>query len=285
MRDVLCCLLLLHSGITYCQDSINTVNHKAKIYLIGVVHTENKYRNADSLHHILTQIKPDLILSETDTLAGYFKPDFTMVQPPKWYTTARKLNLSRKMPPEMEVLYTYKKTDSSVAILPFDITIIDRKKSVQKDNENEIKWIDALNKANKLGKIPPALKSMHENIEQYTNFYVELLPKSYRDINRKAVSDSIRELMIRENEYFPKVIDAVPELKAYKNWYTEHSAYWELRNKTMRDNILKMMEMKKAKKVVVLTGLLHKYYLTDLLTAVKDQFNIELVEYYQPYFN
>jgi len=285
MRYLLCCFISLYCGITYCQDSISIANQKAKIYLIGVVHTENKYRNADSLYDILLHIKPDLILSETDTLSGYFKPDFTMVQPPKWYTTARKLNIGRKMPPEMEVLYTYKKNDTSVAILPFDIDIINRKKSVLENNANEIKWIDDLNKVDRLGKIPAALKRLHENVEQYSNYYIELLPKSYRDINRKAVSDSIRELMIRENEYFPKVIDAVPELKEYKNWYTEHSAYWQLRNKTMRDNILKMMEMKKAKKVVVLTGLLHKYYLTDLLTEVKDQFNFELAAYYQAGLN
>lgn len=280
MRDLLCCFLLLHAGIAYCQDSMGIVNHKVKIYLIGVVHTENKYRNADSLHQILISIKPDLILSETDTLSGFFKPDFTMVQPPKWYTTARKLNLGRRMPPEMEVLYTYKKSDSSVVILPFDIAIINRKKSISEDNENEIKWLDDLNKANKLGKIPPALKPLHDYVDQYTNYYVELLPKSYRDINRKAVSDSIRELMIKENEYFSKVIEAVPELNKYKKWYTDHSAYWQLRNKTMRNNIVKMTEMKKAKKVVVLTGLLHKYYLIDLLKELEDQFNFELVEYY-----
>jgi hypothetical protein len=285
MRHLLCCLISLHCGITYCQNSISIVNQKAKIYLIGIVHTENKYRNADSLYNILLHIKPDVILSETDTLSGYFKPDFTMVQPPKWYTTARKLNMGKKMPPEMEVLYTYKKSDSSVIILPFDIDIINRKKTVLNANANEVKWIDALNKANKLGQIPTDLKRLHENLEQYTNYLIEQLPKSYRDINRKAVSDSMRQLLLLENEYYPKVIDAVPELKKYKNWYAEHAAYWQLRNKTMCNNILQILQTVKAKKMVVFTGLLHKYYLTDLLTAANNNFNFELVEYYHPDLN
>jgi hypothetical protein len=58
------------------------------IYIIGVIHSENQFRNIDSLLKILKDIKPDLILSETDSLSGYFKSDYTLVEPPKWYKMA-----------------------------------------------------------------------------------------------------------------------------------------------------------------------------------------------------
>jgi hypothetical protein len=254
---------------------------RAKIYIIGVVHTENSFRNTDSLLTILKAIRPDLILSETDTLSGYFKSDYTLVEPPKWYKIARKLNAARKMPPEMDLLYRYKETDTAALVYPFDMPIPNRRKYVAVEREHEMKWVAALNQAAEKGLIPDSLSPFHQQFITYNNWFFEIGQSSYAVMNRTVTTDSIRGMVKIENDYFPRLLHSVQSLSAFKTWYAESNQFWVLRNETMSKNIIRFIEMTKPQKVVVLTGLLHKYYLTDLLNAGNKANQYELVEYFE----
>jgi hypothetical protein len=48
----------------------------------------------------------------------------------------------------------------------------------------------------------------------------------------------------------------------------------------MAKKIIRFTETTKAKRVVVLTGILHKYYLTDLLNSYNNEQKFELIEQY-----
>lgn len=281
MKNIMlvCIFVLVHSFV-FGQHVKNVDLVKTKIYILGVVHTENKFRNSDSLLNILKDIKPDLILSENDTLSGYFKSDYTLVQPPKWYKVARKLNVGRKMPPEMDLLYKYQEINNSVLIYPFDITIVNRNKYVASQKEKENLWVSDLNFASSSNKIPYSILPAHRDYIRYSNWLFEIGQGDYRMINRTIVIDSIRNMMKLEMEYFPKLIKSVQGLSDYNSWYAENINYWVLRNEVMSKNIIKFIEMTNAKKVVVLTGILHKYYLTDLLNSYSTQTKFEIVEYF-----
>lgn len=256
-------------------------SQKTKIYIIGVVHSENKFRNTDSLLNVLKDIKPDLILSETDTLSGYFKSDYTLVEPPKWYKMARKIRAGRKMPPEMDLLYRYKEIDSSSLIFPFDMPIQNRKKYVAVQNEDELKWVSALNHASSNGLIPDTILPSHKDFISFNNWFFEIGHSSYFIMNRNVTTDSIRAMMKFEYEYFPVLLDKVQILSGYKQWYNQNRNDWFGRNDIMTKNILKYIERFKPKAVVVFTGLLHKYILTDLLNSYNKEQKYELVEYFE----
>ncbi len=277
---LICTFTFVHPFI-YGQHVENVDFRKTQIYTIGVVHTENKFRNSDSLLNILNSIKPDLILAENDTLSGYFKSDYTLVQPPKWYKVARKLNVGKKMPPEMDLLYKYQEINNSVLIYPFDITIVNRNKYVASQKEKENQWVSALNFASSSNKIPDSILPAHRDYIRYNNWLFEIGQGDYRMMNRTIVTDSIRNMMKLEMEYFPKLIKSVQSLSDYNSWYTENINYWVLRNEVMSKNIIKFIEMTKAKKVVVLTGILHKYYLLDLINAHNNESKYQIVEHFE----
>lgn len=254
---------------------------KTKIYIFGVVHSENKFRNTDSLLNVLKDIKPDLILSETDTLSGYFKSDYTLVEPPKWYKMARKIRVGRKMPPEIEVLYKYREINNSVLIYPFDMLINDRKKFEANQKENENKWVISLNYASSNNMIPVSILKSHKEFITFNNWFFEICQSSYFFMNRIVATDSIRRMMKLESDYFPVLIDSVQILNGYKQWYNQNKNDWFERNDIMTKNILSYIERFKPKKVVVFTGLLHKYFLIDLLNSNNKEQNLELVEYFE----
>lgn len=278
---ILACTLIFVRTFVFGQNIKKTDSEKTKIYIISVVHYENQFRNTDSLFNILKNIKPDLILSETDTLSGYFKYDYTLVEPPKWYKIARKLKTGRKMPPEMDILYTYLNYDSTIKIFPFDIPILNRKDDVRLNNSKENEWVAIVNKAYSEKKIPPDLLPLFDLYLRYNHYYVSMLSKSYREINKNVVSDSIRSFMSLEKELNPKLIEILPELDILKDWQIQNSAKWVQRNEVMAKNIIRFTDLVKAKKVVVFTGLLHKYILTDLLNSYNSEQKYELVEYFE----
>lgn len=276
---ILLCLFSFSQSLGSGQELKNGDTGKTKIFIIGVVHDENECRNADSLFNILQDIRPDLILSESDSLDGYFKPDYTLVKPPKWYKMARKLNVVKKMPPEMEVLYTYRNYDSTIKILPFDMTL-NRKKSALFDKKEE-EWDAIVNKAHKEKKIAAGLLPLFKLHINNMNYLTSQFEKSYREINKNVVSDSIRYLMVVERELNFKLIEDLPELVRFKDWQSKKVEDWLNRNSIMTKNILRFSELTKARKVVVLTGLLHKYILKDLLSSSNTDGKYELVEYFE----
>lgn len=278
---ILACFIYSLQSFVYGQNLNLPDSQKTKIYIIGVVHFENQFRNSDSLFKMLIDIRPDLILSETDTLSGYFKSDSTLVEPPKWYKIARKLNAGRKMPPEMEVLYRYREINNSLSIYPFDMVIRNRKQYDANQRENENKWVSSLNYASSNNMIPVWALQPHKEFINYNNWFFEISQSSYIYMNRTVITDSIRQMMKLENEYFPRVIDSVQILSGYKQWNSQNTNDWFIRNDIMTKNIIKYIERFKPKKVVVFTGLLHKYILTDLLNYYNNQQNYKLVEYFE----
>lgn len=278
---ILACIFYSLQSFVYGQNLNLADSQKTKIYIIGVVHSENQFRNADSLLNILKDIKPDIILSETDTLSGYFKSDYKLVEPPIWYKMARKLKTGRKMPPEMDLLYRYKEIDSSSLIFPFDMPIQNRRKYVAIQKEDEIKWVSALNHASANGLIPDTILPSHKEFIAFNNWFFEIGKSNYFIMNRTVTTDSIRAMMKLEYEYFPVLIDSVEILSGFKQWYNQSKNDWFVRNDIMTKNILKYIERFKPKKVVIFTGLLHKYFLTDLLYSYNKEQKFELVEYFE----
>jgi hypothetical protein len=278
---ILACIFFSLYSFGYGQNLNLPDSQKTKIYIIGVVHSENQFRNTDSLFIVLKDIKPDLILSESDTLSGYFKSDYTLVEPPKWYKMVRKINAGRKMPPEMDLLYRYKEIDSSSLIFPFDMPIQNRRKYVAVQKEDELKWVSALNHASGNGLIPDTILPSHKEFIAFNNWFFEIGQSSYFIMNRTVTTDSIRAMMKFEYEYFPVLLDKVQILSGYKIWYNQNRNDWFVRNDIMTNNILKYIERFKPKTVVVFTGLLHKYILTDLLNSYNQEQKYELIEYFE----
>ena len=60
----------------------------------------------------------------------------------------------------------------------------------------------------------------------------------------------------------------------YKLWCN----FWDLRNNSMAINIIRTSYQHKGKKIVVLTGVQHKYYIKELLEKYNDG-NYEVIDF------
>jgi len=279
MKNVLlaCTLSFIYSFV-FGQLENNQHSGKTKIYIIGVVHSENNTRNSDSLLNILNDIKPDLILYEGDSTTSFFPQQYLLSKPPWWYSVGRKLRLLRKMPPEVEVLFKYKKIDENIKVLPFDISIKNKNKYGKFHSKSEKKWYSVVNNAFSKGLIPDSLTNIHETYMRYNNWLHNTIKNGYKEINNPRVIDSARQFQIIEKGYIASLSDSFSE---FKSWYSTNNDFWFVRGKIMAENVIKTSEMTKSKKVVVFTGLLHKYYLIDLLNMYNSEQKYEVVEYFE----
>jgi hypothetical protein len=275
------CIFYSFQSIVYGQNLNMPDSQKTKIYIIGVVHSENQFRNADSLLNILKNIRPNLILDEGDSIKSFFSKQHLLSKLPWWYKFGRKLRILSPMPPETKVLFDYKKVDESILVLPFDKRISNRRRYAKNYYQSERKWVSSLNYALHSGLIPISLIDNHSAFNKFNNWFYTITQKSYQDFNQINVTDSIRAMMKLEYEYFPILIDSVQVLRGYKKWYNQNKTDWFVRNEIMAKNILSYIERFKPKNVVVFTGLLHKYILTDLLTSYNSEQNYKLVEYFE----
>ncbi len=270
---------LLLAGLQVNAQVVKT-DSVARVIIIGVIHSESKLITADSLLNILVAVNPQVVLDESDTLSGYFKKDQSLVEPPKWYKTAGKLGLAKRMPPEKQVLYMYRDVNRVVVIRPFDMAIPNRTRYVKEKEKNEYLFLDALNKAADNKEFSAFRTKVHDTcIALYSQFF-SVYEKGYYGINQPAVTANIRRMMQLEAEHFPAIIDSVNSMKGFKQFDTDNRAMWTKRNEIMSGNILSIVSQYPGKTIVVLTGLLHKYYLTDLLRPLQAQYGFRLMEYY-----
>ncbi len=166
----------------------------------------------------------------------------------------------------MDILYRYQEYHPTVIIHPFDQTIINRKKFVHNQETFEQQWTTDLNKAYDKNEIPDKLIPQHETFISYNNYLHNLHEGDYINMNRPVVTDSIRKLMQLEYEHISSLMKKVPRLKKYASQFMDQHTYWKVRNEIMSQNILDFISIHKGRKIIILTGILHKYYLEDLLS-------------------
>jgi hypothetical protein len=73
-----------------------------------------------------------------------------------------------------------------------------------------------------------------------------------------------------------EVIANTPDLRKYYDFYKDDGDFWVRRNKAMINNITAYLKEFKGKKIVVLTGAMHKYFLTAGLEPLQDKLDFEL---------
>ena len=71
------------------------------------------------------------------------------------------------------------------------------------------------------------------------------------------------------------------ERVSYAEGYNRFCDFWDLRNQTMAKNIVTVVRNNPSKKIMVLTGYFHRYYLLEQLNKAKEKENFTLKEFYE----
>ena len=250
---------------------------KKEVIVIGNVHRPMDAYNADTLYKMLERVKPDIILHEMDS--SFFTPDFSFKEPSK----ENEQNASQQ----------YKKAHPATLIRPFEYegrNEYRRKKGIKQAEEPTMDLLDSLYTAKKLTTKQAAVVTEYKRLTTLLNSFGYKRGIEFNNETTDSISKlrqyyqhyKIREVINQRKEFAKRfVITTTNEKVSYAEGYNRFCDFWDLRNQTMAKNIVTIIRNNPGKKVVVLTGYFHRYYLLEELNKAKSKANFILKEFYE----
>lgn len=268
-------LLILVFFITSFTCNAQDKKQKLDLIIIGTVHFPTKNINSDTIYKVLENLKPDVVLMESDQTN--FNSDFSFKKSydeNEWNAVLKyKSNFKNTLfrPIEFEGRNEYRKLNGIVNV---------------DDVFNKINVLDSLNI------LPEKHKKIWKRFVELAIALNDLDNGSLKEINTVSVENLVRERqfyqyqklkeIVDENDEFAKLKIETPtkETISYRELYKRYCYFEELRNRTIIENILKWKTQYPNKKIVILIGFYHKYFLVNELKWKQKQYDFELKEYY-----
>lgn len=250
---------------------------KTEIIVIGNIHQPVPNYNSDTIITILNKIKPDFLLQEIDS--SFFNSDFTFKSPPQENEGLASVKYILKNP--------------KTQMRPFDFEGRNEYRKINGFNPTEglaIKLIDSLYRKDKLTKRQAKIYKKYNDLLEPLKVAALGAPKSFNNLTNDKICEERQYYQYHKllsimknraefsNSYYTK---ANGQKISYVKGFQLASEFWDLRNKTMAKNILNIAEASRGKKIIVLTGFMHRYYIiNELKKHTKKDKNIELKEFY-----
>lgn len=248
---------------------------KSNIVLIGTVHQPIEHFNADSLYTILEKVSPDLILFEVDS--SFFTEDFKFI---KTWDSNENIAVVRYME-------THK-----VDIRPYDFTGRNEHRIAIGSRPTDSKatsLLDSLYKENVLSSTDRVSYERFQQLtnelnsyaylgaENFNNATVDSIAKLRQDQQYRVLYDIMRNYPIFAESFHLKADgDSVSYLEGFKR----AGDFWYLRTKTMANNIRHFAENFNYKRIVVLNGYYHRFYIYEQLQK-HNSGNYSIKEFYK----
>ena len=237
--------LLILSANSYAQS----VPTKTALVIVGTIHPGNKAFDHRTLYQLLEKHNPDVILyeqsEEYNRVFGLRTASFLRI----WKPGIEQLALQK-----------YTKHHPSVMVLPFDIPITKKKSYIKDLDKNTQNFYDAMNEAYK--STSDSLRYA-DYAEKYNAFYAQLNQEDLVAINQPDMVKIPGQLdSLQRTVILPLAQKYLTDTMLVKK-YEEDLAFWIERNDYMVKAIENYTKTHAGKRIVVLTGLFHKYYLLD----------------------
>lgn len=136
--------------------------------------------------------------------------------------------------------------------------------------------INHLYKENKLSLQQKSFIDDYNRSGDYIWKYVK--DSSLIKLNQKSLIDSTRKYIELYALNMYSLVDQYETTKQYASFVKEDISLWDRRNSKMAENILQYIKSLDGKRIVVLTGLYHKYALLDLLSSKQHECCFEIKE-------
>ena len=271
----------------YTENINNTTLHhldtNTTVCVLATVHLANTNYNADSIVAILNKFQPDLILTEEDTLLfeTFHKGYDQTVQKPLFARVGRSFGFGNPEEIEGRAVRKYKISCPAVDIRPFDYegrNAFFEKNSTFSKEEEVGNRLESLVSNHSLSQEQAIIWRAYGNLNDSLNKQSNQTPYF---INQQTYYDLTAK---RQDYQYHKVADIVnsnDSLKEYRAFYQINADFWDSRNKQMVEHIVNFIRQYPKKRIMVLTGSMHKYYLLKELTRVQDNLKFRLKEYYE----
>ncbi len=220
------------------------------VVVVGTVHNPSGYYDIQTLCQILDRVRPDLILVELDS---------------SFFTTSMSLKreyVGVSMENRAVSLYLQSHT---VPIRPYDIE--GRNRIYEQHNYFSLQreLSSALNSAERdslLGAKPTLLLNTIIRFDKIGAGFGSERPEV---INSTACDVAMESKQYYAGEGMLQIVESVPSLVRFTEFARFRRDFWITRNDKMVDHILTWMKVFPARKILVLCGYEHRYYLRNAL--------------------
>jgi len=252
VKKVLVVLLtLVASAKLHAQSEVG----KAQVTIIGTIHNGNSHFDYKTLFHILERIKPDIILVEQSEpfrrVFGLQTASFLRI----WHPGI-----------EQRALQKYTRKYKHLRILPYDTLIPETRKYARTLSSNTQTVMNLLADAANNGQMTKEDSLTYAvYIEKRNSLFAFISDTTLERINKPDVIKKTKEIY---QSYSPVLLNLVNNYikdSALANWYRYEDNFWVQRNIFMGKQVVNTIVRNKGKKIVVLTGLAHSYFLHDYI--------------------
>ena len=247
-----------------------------EVIVIGTQHHPSTNFNPQILLELLEKVQPDFILQEQDSAS--FDTTFQFVQPQTENEGIASTEYIKKYP--------------SAQLRPYEFEGRNQYRidnGMRPTDKLTFALLDSLFQSNLL---------TDEEADIYTTYQESIEPlKVLASQSPKAwntpVSDSLCKFrQTYQYQMLPKITNAREEFTSryvtkpngekinYREGFQLWANFWDTRNQTMAQNILKVAKENEGKRLVVLCGFMHRYYLIEELKKYQQEQNIVLKEFY-----
>jgi hypothetical protein len=249
------------------------------VIIIGVKHSPSPSFNSDSLFKVVANLKPDLILIEQDSVSSTFKSG--VFKPfPDWVMSLRRTFGWGKRSVVYNFLHKYYHDFPKVIIKPMDVAFngTDREKYIEEYLQLEEDLDVAISEAYDRKEMSDYRASVNLTRDKLGAFAVARIYGSLQDINADSTTEALRQLVILENVHFKALVDSVPSLKGFSSRVHKQLQLAEFRDEEMVQQILRYIQEYRGKRIVVVVGVLHRYYQLDKLAPKREQLNFKILD-------
>lgn len=274
------CFYFTTNVLAFAQQS----EELTEILIIGVNHNRTKKINYNKLYQLLEKNKPDLILWEQSE-------DFESVF---GLRTAYRLKIFSNGTEQL-ALQVFNKKNRLIPILGFDTSFSSRKKEIyegiSRGKYSKEERVSKKNYIKETIRIDDAFfttlyqsKLNNEDslkyrtyVDLHNNYVYDLYNKSFEEINLPVVYNKAKEMEEMESNVI------IPLARKYMidsiaiNEYITDLDFGKARNRYMVQKVLDIAFAHKGKRIIVLTGLSHKYFLIDELNK-QTKMNLKLLD-------
>ncbi|WP_020528467.1 hypothetical protein [Flexithrix dorotheae] len=248
---------------------------KTELILIGTVHSPVENFNSDSLYNILLSIKPDLILYEVDS--SFFTPEFKF----------------KKEMSSNEYLATTKYIEKfKIPIRPYDFTGRNeyRKNIGSRPTDSKaLGLLDSLYWSNSLNQESKNTYKEYLVVDSCLNALAYLGPVNFNQLS----TDSLAQLRQSfQYDKLMKVMNTTPVFSekyaikpdgdsiSYNDGFSKAAEFWHMRNQAMGKHIRQFISLNPGKRIVVLNGFFHRYYLRSELVPYQEELSFVIRDFY-----
>lgn len=250
-------------------DRKESLGKETEVYVVGTLHFENNSVKRDDFFRYISSISPNIILYETANINRVLNRTNFFNQ----------LNIVLKGKNKIEsfIVHRYLKYHPETKVFGYEWK--DR-------DEFHFKHSYASTSSEMIGSL---IQLYNQN--QLNEAEVKIL-KEYltlnNSLNKISSSGSVDEINSLETDsiafhrqnymynFLPTIIKEKNELEKYHSFADVHMGYWDKRNQEMVSNIIEHIKLHPNKRLLILTGFFHRYYLIDELKKQEKKLNFKL---------